>query len=121
MDILKFPFYKKPCQISTVWLRAWHICTKANASCQNNTYIHHCRVGSWFKSPVFVSGYWHTATVNCLVYWCTATLASVGWMGDRISMSITVDCPSDETLNQSPLVLLLQRQYEFPYVKFSFF
>ena len=47
------------------------------------------------------------------------------WMGDRISMSISVDSPSDETLNQGPLVLLLRRQYEFPFginiVQFSIF
>ena len=36
-------------------------------------------------------------------------------MGDRISMSIYVDRPSNETLNQGPLVLLLRRQYEFPF------
>ena len=42
-------------------------------------------------------------------------------MGDRISMSISVDSPSDETLNQGPLVLLLQQQYEFPFGAISFF
>ena len=36
-------------------------------------------------------------------------------MGDHISMSISVDSHSDETLNQSPLALLLRQQYEFPF------
>ena len=35
------------------------------------------------------------------------------WMGDCISMSISADSPSDETLNRGPLALLLRRQYEF--------
>ena len=34
------------------------------------------------------------------------------WMDDRISMSISGDSPSDETLKF--LALLLLRQYEFP-------
>ena len=34
-------------------------------------------------------------------------------MGGRISMSISVDSPDDETLNHA-LALLLRRQYEFP-------
>ena len=46
-------------------------------------------------------------------------------MGDRISMSISSDSPSDETLNGVPLALLLRWQYEFPFginiVQFSFF
>ena len=46
-------------------------------------------------------------------------------MGDRISMSISGDSLSDETLNRGPLALLLMRQYEFPsgidIVQFSFF
>ena len=46
-------------------------------------------------------------------------------MGDRCGMSISVDSPSDETLNRGPLALLLRRQYEFPFginiVQFSFF
>ena len=46
-------------------------------------------------------------------------------MGDRICMSIFVDSPFDETLHRGPLVLLLQRQYEFPFginlVQFSSF
>ena len=46
-------------------------------------------------------------------------------MGDGISMSISVDSPSDETLNRGTLALLLRRQYEFPFginkVQFSFF
>ena len=46
-------------------------------------------------------------------------------MGDHISMSISVHYPSDETLNQGRLALLLQRQYEFPFriniVQFSIF
>ena len=46
------------------------------------------------------------------------------WMGDRISMSISIDNPSIETLNRGPLALLLRRQYEFPFeiniVQFSF-
>ena len=37
------------------------------------------------------------------------------WIDDRISMSISVDSPSDETLNQDPLALLLWQQYEFPF------
>ena len=36
-------------------------------------------------------------------------------MVDRISMSNSVDSPSDETLNRGPLLLLLRRQYEFPF------
>ena len=39
-------------------------------------------------------------------------------------MFISVDSPSDETLNRGPLALLLQQQYEFPFginiVQFSF-
>ena len=46
-------------------------------------------------------------------------------MGDRISMSLSSDSPSDETLNLGPLELLLRRQYEFPFginvVQLSFF
>ena len=46
-------------------------------------------------------------------------------MGDCIGMSITADSPSDETLNRGPLVLLLRRQYEFPFriniVQFSMY
>ena len=46
-------------------------------------------------------------------------------MGDRSSMSISADSPSNETLNRCPLSLLLQRQYEFPFkiniVQFSIF
>ena len=45
-------------------------------------------------------------------------------MGDRSSMLISADNPSDETLNQGPLALLLRQQYEFPYginiVQYSF-
>ena len=72
------------------------------------------------------SGYWHTATVNQLVRRGLATSALVcTWMGDRISMSISDDSPSDETINQGPLALLLRRQYEFPFginiVQFSIF
>ena len=37
------------------------------------------------------------------------------WMGDRSGMSISADSPSDETLNQGPLALLLRQQYEFPF------
>ena len=41
-------------------------------------------------------------------------------MGDRISMSISIDILSDETLNQGPLALLLRRHYEFPFgINFS--
>ena len=52
-------------------------------------------------------------------------MASVSiWMGYRISMSIYVDSPLDETLNRGPLALLLRQQYEFPFgidiVQFSF-
>ena len=46
-------------------------------------------------------------------------------MGDRSGMSISADSPSDETLNQGSLALLLRRQYEFPFginiVQFSIF
>ena len=46
-------------------------------------------------------------------------------MGDRISMTIVVDSPSEETLNRGHLALLLRRQYEFPFginkVQFSIF
>ena len=46
-------------------------------------------------------------------------------MGDRCGMSISADSPSDETLNQGPLALLLLQQYEFPFginiVQFSIF
>ena len=46
-------------------------------------------------------------------------------IGDRCSMSVSADSPSDETLNRGPLALLLRRQYEFPFgiilVQFSFF
>ena len=46
-------------------------------------------------------------------------------MGDRSSMSISANGPSDETLTGGPLTLLLQRQYEFPFginiVQFSIF
>ena len=73
-----------------------------------------------------ISGYWHIATVNCQVQWSKETSASVTtWMGDCISMSISVDDPSNETLNQGHLALLLRRQNEFPLridiVQFSFF
>ena len=40
-------------------------------------------------------------------------------MGDRISMSISVDSPSVETLNRGPMALLLRRQYEFPFAAFG--
>ena len=36
-------------------------------------------------------------------------------MGDLIDMSISVDSPSDETLNGGSLALLLRRQYKFPF------
>ena len=36
-------------------------------------------------------------------------------MDGRISMSIFGDILSDETLNRGPLVMLLRRQYEFPF------
>ena len=37
-------------------------------------------------------------------------------MGDRSSMSVSADSPSDETLNRRPLELLLGRhEYEFPF------
>ena len=36
-------------------------------------------------------------------------------MGDRSGMPISADSPSDETLNQGPLALILHRQYEFPF------
>ena len=46
-------------------------------------------------------------------------------MVDSIGMSLSVDSPSDETLNQGPLTLLLGRRYEFLFriniVQFSFF
>ena len=45
------------------------------------------------------TGYWHTATANCLVHLGQATSAWVcTWMGDLISMLISVESPSDETL-----------------------
>ena len=51
---------------------------------------------------VVISGHWHTATVNRLVRSGEATTALVStWMGDRNSMSISVDSPSGETLNCS--------------------
>ena len=58
--------------------------------------------------------------------WVKETSASVyTWMGDRISMSFSVDSSSDETLNRGPLALLLWRQYELPFkiiiVLFSIF
>ena len=41
-------------------------------------------------------------------------------MGARISMSISGDSPSDETLSRGSLALLLQQQYEFPFqIKYS--
>ena len=50
---------------------------------------------------------------------------SLSWMGDRSGMSISVDSPSDETLNRGPLALLLWRQYEILFwiniVQFSIF
>ena len=49
----------------------------------------------------------------------------LGWVTVLISMSISADSPSDETLNRGPLALLLRRQYEFllgiNIVKFSIF
>ena len=46
-------------------------------------------------------------------------------MGDSISMSISVDSHSDETLNRGPLALLLWQRYEFRFginiVHFSIF
>ena len=64
---------------------------------------------------VIVSGYWNTANINCVVQ-VGYTSASVStWMGDRISMSSSIDSPLDETLNQGPLALLLWIQYEFPF------
>ena len=46
-------------------------------------------------------------------------------MGDRISMSISVDNASDETFNRGPLALLLRQKYEFLFginlVHFIFF
>ena len=36
-------------------------------------------------------------------------------MGDRISMSISVDSPLDKTFNRGPLAQLLRRQYGFPF------
>ena len=46
-------------------------------------------------------------------------------MVDRISMSMSGDSFSDETLNQGPLMLLLRQQYKFPFgvdiVQFYFF
>ena len=45
-------------------------------------------------------------------------------MGDRISMSISVDKSLNETLNRGSQALLLRRQYEFPFwinvVSFSY-
>ena len=42
-----------------------------------------------------------------------ASASGCTWMY-RISMSISIDSPSDKTLNQGPLVLILWQQYEFP-------
>ena len=57
----------------------------------------------FYEMDMEVSGYWHTATVNCLVQSDKAMAASVStWMGDPISMSISRDSPSDETLNRDP-------------------
>ena len=45
----------------------------------------------------------HTGTVIFLVQSIIATVALVStWIGDRISMSISGDSPSDETLNRDP-------------------
>ena len=56
-----------------------------------------------YSGHYFVSDYWHTAMVNCLVQSSSTMAASVSTgMGDRISMSIYGDSPSDETLNQGP-------------------
>ena len=73
----------------------------------------------------YVSDYWHSATINRLVHWGEAASASVTTlMGDRNSMSTSVDSPLDETLKRGPLGLLLRRQYEFTFginiVQFSF-
>ena len=47
------------------------------------------------------------------------------WVGDRISMSISVNSSLDETLKWDPLALLMRQQYEFPFginvVQFSIF
>ena len=63
--------------------------------------------------------------VNRLVHWRLSNIGLSIWMGDRSSISISADSPSDETLNRGILALLLQRQYEFPFginiVQFSFF
>ena len=46
-------------------------------------------------------------------------------MDDGISMSMSADSLSDETLNQGPLALLIRRQYEFSFwinrMQFSIF
>ena len=81
---------------------------------------------------------WMNRTTQWLLAYCysqppgTTGWSNIGlcklvstWMGDCISMSISVDSPSDETLNRGPLALLLWRQYKFPFginiVKFSIF
>ena len=61
-----------------------------------------------------------------ILLWSTAWYTGVNtWMGDRISILISVGSPSDETLNRGFLALLLWRQYEFPFginkVQFFFF
>ena len=71
-----------------------------------------------------INDYWHTATVNCLIHRYTAALVCT-WIGERLNMSISVDSPSNETLDRGPLALPLQGQYEFPFginvVEFSSF
>ena len=60
------------------------------------------------------------------VRWDSATSALVcTWIDNRSGISISADSSLGETLNRGPLVLLLRRQYEFPFgvkiVQFSFF
>ena len=57
---------------------------------------------------------------------CLSLIEKIDFVEDEdICMSISADSSSNETLNRGPLVLLLQRQYEFPFgidkVQFSIF
>ena len=56
-----------------------------------------------------VSGYWHTGTVNCLAQSVRA------WMGDRISMSISGDSLSNETLNREHWRCSCSDSMNFPF------
>ena len=55
---------------------------------------------------LYLRSYWHTHNGK--------VLSSVSvWMGELISMSISVDSPSDVSLNRGPWrLILLRQQYE---------